>query len=68
MSANANIDEDEKSVNDTISGEDEMEDEMSPSMLSVDDIDAILGKYVENEEYSASAGLSPTAIIPISAS
>ncbi|NMB37059.1 MAG: tRNA uridine-5-carboxymethylaminomethyl(34) synthesis GTPase MnmE [Bacteroidales bacterium] len=71
MSANATIlDEDEKSVNDTISGEDEMEDEMSAKYaIEVDDIDAILGKYVENvREYSASAGLSPTAIIPISAS
>jgi tRNA modification GTPase len=63
------------SVKDTILGEDEIEDEISGKdamsakyAIEVDDIDAILGKYVENvREYSSSAGLSPTAIIPISA-
>lgn len=38
-------------------------------LIDPDDIDPILGKYVENvSEYATSAGLSPTAIIPISAS
>jgi tRNA modification GTPase len=59
------------SVKDTILGEDEISgrDAMSGKYaIEVDDIDAILGKYVENvREYAASAGLSPTAIIPISA-
>ena len=63
------------SVKDTILGEDEIEDEISGKdamsakyAIEVDDIDAILGKYVENvREYSSSAGLSPIAIIPISA-
>ena len=36
--------------------------------IDPDEIDPILNKYVENvREYSSSAGLSPTAIIPISA-
>ncbi len=60
---------------DTTLGEDEIEDEISGRdamsakyAIEVDDIDAILGKYVENvREYSSSAGLSPIAIIPISA-
>jgi len=60
---------------DTILSEDEIEDEMSGKdamsakySIEVDDIDAILAKYVENvREYSSSAGLSPVAIIPISA-
>ncbi len=63
--------EDEISINDTILDEDEMsgKDEMSAKYaIEVDDIDAILGKYVDNvREYAASAGLSPIAIIPISA-
>ncbi len=67
--------EDEISINDTISGEEEIEYEKSGKdamsvkyAIEVDDIDAILGKYVDNvREYSASAGLSPIAIIPISA-
>ena len=38
-------------------------------LIDPDDIDPILGKYVENvSEYATSAGLSPIAIIPISAS
>jgi tRNA modification GTPase len=37
-------------------------------LIDPDDIDPILGKYVENvSEYATSAGLSPIAIIPISA-
>ncbi|HPK30250.1 MAG TPA: tRNA uridine-5-carboxymethylaminomethyl(34) synthesis GTPase MnmE [Bacteroidales bacterium] len=59
------------SDNDTILGEDEIsgKDAMSAKYaIEVDDIDAILGKYVENvKEYCDSADLSPTAIIPISA-
>jgi len=50
---------------DEISGRDAMSAKYA---IEVDDIDAILGKYVENvREYSSSAGLSPIAIIPISA-
>jgi tRNA modification GTPase len=71
--------EDEISVNDTLSGENDMSDkdtisgsdEISGSVkyaIEIDDIDTILSKYVENvKEYCTSAGLSPTAIIPISA-
>jgi len=60
---------------DTILGEDEIENEISGKVemssqyaIEIDDIDAILGKYVENvKEYCTSAGLSPVDIIPISA-